>query len=157
MAKTRRAFREFDRLGKGRITDKELEAGLNEKLKANSSLDRFTSKLLEETVKHVSKTIRLGSGSITQSEWTHYCLLQDSSAKAASNRVLNEKLGREIKRDREVLDRLLKMFERADARKKKELNNAEMVIACERAVAEAKPGSLEATGAKKYLEEMKKR
>ena len=28
MAKTRRAFREFDRLGKGRITDKELEAGL---------------------------------------------------------------------------------------------------------------------------------
>jgi hypothetical protein len=156
MAKTRRAFREFDRLGKGRITDKELEAGLIEKLRANSSLDRFTSKLLEETVKHFSKTIRLGTGSITQSEWTHYCLLQDSSANAASNRVLNEKLGKEIKRDREVLDRLLKMFERADARRKKELTKAEMVAACERAVKEAKSGSLEATGSEKFLEQIKK-
>jgi hypothetical protein len=155
MAKTRRAFREFDRLGKGRISDKELEAGLTEKLRANSSLDRFTTKLLEETVKHVSKTIRLGTGSITQSEWTHYHLLQDSSANAASNRVLNEKLGKEIKREREVLDRLLKMFERADVRKKKELTKAEMVAACEQAVKEAKTGSLEATGAKKFLEEMK--
>ena len=50
----------FDRPGSGRIAHADLKHVLTDHLKKQQALDRFTTKLLDETVKRATSSMRLG-------------------------------------------------------------------------------------------------
>jgi len=151
LALIRRRFREFDRPGNGRIAHADLKHGLADHLKKQQALDRFTTKLLDETVKRATSSMRLGGAGISLAEWTHYWLLRKSSPNAASNKVINDKLSVVMDRDRGVLERLLALFEEAGGGKPA-LTKKQLATACQRVVNTAGIGSLEQIGAQKILD-----
>lgn len=162
LAPLRQSLKEYDERRLGMIHEDDLLRVWNQRLCQQQArdgirpkaLDAWSEKLLHEAASYVFGQMRLGvSTAITVAMWVHYWLLAESSPNSSANKLLNEKIHESISTEKDVLQRLLDIFERADTRGTRSLTVHDLLNACRNVKATSAPKSVEFQGACKILEE----